>query len=393
MSTSLERAKRAVYATFIVNGFAYASWASRIPQIKERLALRPGTLGLVLLCGAVGSLASMPATALLVARLGEAKNVAIMAVIAGAGLLVMAVGYALGGPFVVAGGLLLVGFGNGSWDVSMNVEAAEVERRLARSVMSRFHAGFSVGTVGGAGLAALATALHVPVTAHLAAVGILVMAGMPFVVRGFLPSPPRGKTRDAKQSALGAWRDRRTVLIGVFVLCMAFTEGTGNDWLGLAAIEGYHQSTTVGALTLACFLAAMTTGRWFGPRFLDRHGRVAVLRGCGALAFVGLVLVVFGGAYPVMLLGVLCWGLGASLGFPTGVSAAADDPAAATARVSVATTIAYLAFLAGPPLVGFVGDHTGVLRSLCVAAALLVVAMLLTGVTAPRSSPAGGARG
>jgi predicted MFS family arabinose efflux permease len=164
---------------------------------------------------------------------------------------------------------------------------------------------------------------------------------------------------------------------------MAFTEGTGNDWLGVAMIDGYNTSNAVGVLTLAVFLAAMTLGRWFGPGVLDRHGRVLVLRSGAVTALAGLLLVVFGHAYPIALVGAVLWGLGTSLGFPTGISAAADDPRYAAARVSVAASIAYVAFLAGPPVIGFVGDHTGVLHGLTVAAGLLALAVLICGACAP----------
>ena len=87
------------------------------------------------------------------------------------------------------------------------------------------------------------------------------------------------------------------MLIGLFVLCMAFTEGTGNDWLGIATIDGYHTSQVLGAVTLDVFLAAMTLGRWFGPGLLDRFGRVPVLRVCAATALAGLLVVVFGHVY------------------------------------------------------------------------------------------------
>jgi predicted MFS family arabinose efflux permease len=185
------------------------------------------------------------------------------------------------------------------------------------------------------------------------------------------------------RAALAAWREPRTLLIGVFVLCMAFTEGTGNDWLGIATIDGYHTSPAIGTLTLDIFLAAMTLGRWFGPGLLDRHGRVLVLRTCAFMALVGLLLVVFGSAYAVEVVGAALWGLGASLGFPTGMSAAADDPQHAAARVSAAASIAYLAFLVGPPVIGFVANHLGVLHGLTVAAGLLAVAVLICGACAP----------
>jgi MFS family permease len=132
----------------------------------------------------------------------------------------------------------------------------------------------------------------------------------------------------------------------------------------------------------------MTTGRWFGPAFIDRYGRVRVLRVCAATALAGLLLIEAGQVLPVALAGAALLGLGTSLGFPTGISAAADDPRYAPGRVSTAASIGYLAFLAGPPAVGFLADHVGVLHGLSIAGALLIVAFLLSPVTAP-ISPSG----
>ena len=179
------------------------------------------------------------------------------------------------------------------------------------------------------------------------------------------------------------------MLIGLFVLCMAFTEGTSNDWLSLAIIGGYHTAAALGTLTFAVFLAAMTTGRWFGPAFIDRYGRVRVLRVCAATALAGLLLIEAGGVLAAALAGALLLGLGTSLGFPTGISAAADDPRYAAGRVSTAASIGYVAFLAGPPVIGFLADHVGVLHGLAVAGVLLAVAFILCPVTAPLSPPSG----
>jgi fucose permease len=338
---------------------------------------------MVLLCVAVGSLLAIPSSGIVVGRFGEARTVAVTALILAAGVALAGIGDAVG-VVPVAIGLFLLGLGNGAWDVAMNVQGAVVERRLGRSIMSRFHAGFSVGTVAGAGVGALMIVLGVPVTAHLVGVAILVAIVVPLsALKGFLPHVAEPEGHSSRRAVAAAWREPRTLLIGLFVLCMAFSEGTGNDWLGIAVIDGYHTSDTLGTVALAVFLAAMTTGRWFGPGVLDRHGRVPVLRTCAVIALVGLVLVVFGRAAPLALLGAALWGLGTSLGFPTGISAAADDPRRAAARVSVTASVAYVAFLAGPPLIGFVGNHVGVLHGLTVAAGLLAVAVLVCGACAP----------
>ena len=137
----------------------------------------------------------------------------------------------------------------------------------------------------------------------------------------------------------------------------------------------------------------MTTGRWFGPALLDRYGRVPVLRRLRrASAVVGLLLFVFAPRpSPSRWSARCCGALGASLGFPVGMSAAADDPRRAAARVSVVASIGYCAFLAGPPLIGFLGDHVGVLRSLTVAAGLMAVGLLVAGACRPL--PGSGADG
>jgi predicted MFS family arabinose efflux permease len=385
-------ATRAVYTAFIANGFIFASWAARIPQVRGGLGVTPGVLGLILLSIAVGSTIATPLSGLVITRLGDSRTVAVMSLTAAAGMATVAAGYRYGIP-PVAAGLFLFGFSSGTWDVAMNVQGAVVEQALGRAIMPRFHAGWSIGTVAGAGAGAAMVALSVPVGVHLIAVAVAVTVTVPIAARRFLPHAhapvPTGTGHPdetpARRSPLTAWTEPRTLLIGLFVLCMAFAEGTSNDWLSLAVIGGYHTAAALGTLTFAVFLAAMTAGRWFGPAFIDRYGRVRVLRAGTATALAGLLLIEAGGLLPVALAGAALMGLGTSLGFPVGISAAADDPRYAPGRVSTAASIGYLAFLAGPPAVGLLADHVGVLRGLSVAGALLAVAFLLCPVTAPIS--------
>jgi predicted MFS family arabinose efflux permease len=378
------RAMHAVYAVFILNGFAIASWATRIPQVRDGLELNPQRLGLVLLAIAIGSLMSMPLAGVVISHLGAARTLAAMSLILAAGLATTAIGARSGVAPVVAG-LFLLGFGSGTWDVAMNVEGAEVERRMGRSIMARFHAGFSVGTVAGALGGSAMIALHVSVTAHLLAVAAVIAGSVTPAVRGFLPVEPHPQ-HAGRRSPLRAWTEPRTLLLGLFVFCMAFTEGTGVDWLGVAVIDGYHAAPALGSLTFAVFLAAMTLARWFGPGALDRYGRVPLMRATCLCAVAGLVLVVFGGSLPVAMAGAALWGIGVALGFPVGMSAAADDPRHSAGRVSVVSSIGYLAFLAGPPLIGFLGHEVGTLRALTAAAGLLSLGLLISGVLRPPHS-------
>jgi MFS family permease len=382
----VKAATTATYAAFIGSGFAFASWASRIPQVRDSLGLDAGALGLVLLAIAAGSLLALPLSGPVVARIGSSRTVMAMAVLLGAGLTVAALG-SLAGVVPVVIGLFLLGFANGAWDVAMNVQGTVVERRLGRSIMSRFHAGFSLGTVAGALAGAAMVALHVPVAAHLTGVAGAVVLGVVWQARRFIPDHDESDrvagAETGKSSALAAWREPRILLIGVFVLAFAFAEGVGNDWISVAAIDGHHVSPAYGTLAFAAFLTAMTVGRWFGPGLLDRYGRTPVVRALALIGIGGVALFVFGPSPAYAYAGTLLWGLGASLGFPVGMSAGGDDPRKAAGRVSVIASIGYCAFLAGPPTIGFLGDHVTVLRALIVVAALLTTAALIAGTVRP----------
>ncbi|HEU4910048.1 MAG TPA: MFS transporter [Propionibacteriaceae bacterium] len=381
----------ATYAVFIASGIAFASWASRIPQVRDRLHLDPSELGLVLLAIAAGSVIALPLSGVIVGHFGSRWTVRTTGLLTAVAMAVVSLGYLVGVVPVVIG-LFLVGLGMGSWDVAMNVQGALAERRLGRAIMPRFHAGFSVGTVVGALIGAGMVALGVPVTAHLLAVALLVGLGIPLAVRGFLPDEVEQDTsgddaksdpRNSGRKALHAWREPRTLLIGLFVLAFAFAEGVGNDWISIALIDGYGTSATVGTLGFATFLAAMTVGRWFGPRSLDRYGRVIVIRVLTVMCLVGLLLFVFGSYVVIAFAGAVLWGVGLALGFPVGMSAGADEPAMAAPRVSVIASIGYCAFLAGPPLIGFLGDHFTVLRAVLAVAVLLAMAIMITGAIRP----------
>lgn len=385
------QAKVAVSLAFAMNGFAFASWAARTPALRDALQLSATQLGLLLLCVSGGAIAALPLSGPFVHRVGAARAVLAGCASVAAGLAGLAVGVAYDVVPLAGLGLALVGLGTATWDVAMNVEGAAVERRLGRPVMPRFHAAFSLGTVAGALVGAASAASGTPVSAQLLATPVLLLPVVARAVRAFL-APDTGPGAGEGASGTGlAWREPRTLVIGLCVLAFAFTEGVANDWLALAVVDGHGAGDTVGALAFGVFVGGMTVARLVGGSLLARWGRVPVLRGTAAAALVGLLLVVLGPALPWVLLGALVWGAGASLGFPVGMSAASDEPARAAARVSVVSSIGYTAFLAGPPLVGVLGDRVGVLRALLVVLAALLLGLATAGAAAPAPArqPAG----
>ncbi|WP_307034636.1 sugar MFS transporter [Arthrobacter sp. B3I4] len=413
-SLEVTRWRNAVVAAYAFSGIAFASWVSRLPAIRDGLDLTPGNVGLLLLCMTLGSFVSVSASGLIVLRFGSKQTIRIGSIMVGAGLVLAGFGTSvLVNPLAVAAGLVVVGLGTASWNTASNVEGAAVERAVRRHIMPRLHGAFSLGTVAGAGAGAWAAGASVPVFWHLSVVGLLV-AGSVATAAGWFraditeveeaaafrpdtadtfedpstgPLPVISQTTrnpaaplDNKRQIAQAWRDRRTLLLGVLVLGLALAEGAAGDWVALALADGHGQSDAAGAAGYGLFVTFMTVGRFAGTLVLDRYGRVPVMRWCAALAVAGLGLFVFAPVPWLAYVALAVWGLGASLGFPVGMSAAADDPVKAAARVSVVSTIGYGAFLCGPPLLGLLAEHVGILHSLLAVMVMLVVSFLLSPV-------------
>lgn len=380
--TRAVRARNALFAVFAANGFALASWMARVPDVKDLLQLTPGQLSVLLLSISVGALIGLPTAGRISSRIGAKNTVRLALAILVPGLLLAAIAVTYGGSMYLAiPGLFLLGLGNGIWDVAQNIEGTLVERGVNRAIMPWFHAAFSGGTVLGALVGALIVALRVPIFAHMAvvAVGVTVLtlaATGPFLSAAGTSSEPDGGDGASAVRGRSAWTEPRTLLIGLMVLAAAFTEGTANDWMAVAFVEGHGIDNALGVVALAVFLTFMTAGRIFGTVLLDRYGRVTVLRLMFVLAIVGCLLVVFAPTW-LAFVGAAVWGVGASLGFPVGMSAAGDDPARAPMRISVVSTIGYGAFLGGPVLLGFLGDHVGVLKALLVVGVVSLVALLV----------------
>ncbi|MDQ0736615.1 MFS transporter [Arthrobacter agilis] len=382
MKPAVRAAMIATYAIFGLNGLVFASWAARIPAASDTLGLGAGQIGTLLLVGAVGSMLSLPLAGVISARFGTGNTVRIGGTAAAVAATSVAVGLAIVSVPVVAVGLFLFGCGIALWDVGQNIEGADVERLVGRTIMPRFHAAFSGGAFVGALVGAGLSAMDVSLSAHLVAVAVLSLAVSLWTPRHFLPettaddAPTAPEHDGTRQRGLGAWGEARTLLIGLVVLGAALTEGAANDWVAKASVDGLGTTESTGAVMFAVFVAAMTTVRFLGGPLIDRFGRVRVLQASLGSSLVGLVIFVAAPNVPLAGVGAILWGAGAALGFPMGMSAAADDPTRAAARVSVVATIGYTAFLAGPPLIGFLGDVVGI-RNALLAVGVAVLASFL----------------
>ena len=378
------RRRNALFALFLLPGLGLASWVTRTPDMRDLLAVSTAEMGFVLFGLSVGSMVGILGSGALVARFGTRPIVLL-----GMGSLVVAlpvigVGGALGAPVLAALGLAIFGFGVGGGEVAMNIEGAEVERLLSRSVLPALHGCFSLGTVVGALIGMGLTAIAFPVQWHLGGMAVVALVVLLVAIRsvpaGFGKGAPRarGERRDPATRVV-LWRDKRLLAIGGIVLAMAFAEGAANDWLPLLMVDGHGFDPALGSAVFAIFAAAMTIGRFAGGAAIGRFGRAAVMRVSAIAGAIGLALVVFVDNPFVAAAAVLLWGLGASLGFPVAISAAGDSgPAAQSAqRVAQAAIVGYLAFLVGPPLLGLLGEELGLRLAMIVVLVLVAGAVLL----------------
>ena len=387
-SAAIRSARDGDLVVFAVAGVLLASWMSRVPDVKDMLDLSPGQLGGLLLALAIGAVIGLPMAGRIAHRIGGTLTVRLGAIATLLGFVMAAIAVEAHAPLpVVMVGLFISGLGNGVWDVAQNLEGTIIEQALGRSIMPWFHAAFSGGTVVAALVGALLVWLRVPIGIHLPVVALISAVAVYWGTTQFLPGADdvAHDEQQAERAGWSPWREPRTLLIGVMVLAAAFTEGTANDWLAVAFVDGHDLPNALGVLALAVFLSFMTAGRILGTKVLDRFGRVPVLWALFSAAIVGCALVVFGNPV-IAFIGAAVWGVGASLGFPVGMSAAADNPKRAALRLSVVSTVGYTAFLAGPPFIGFLGDHVGILRALLAVGAVSVLAIIVAPVARPISA-------
>lgn len=380
---------------FLVNGFVGATWAARLPAVQEDTGASLQAVGLIMFAAAVGSIFGLGIGPLLLNRFGARISLAVTFVLFLAGMLFAALSSTLAGSLpLIAIGLFIWGFHVGAADVVVNMEAATVEQRSGKTLMPLMHAFFSFGTVIGALTGSAAAVAHWTVSTNL---GVVIVLGA-LLLAWALPGIPlrhelshdgsnqRMSSAERMRHNLRAWGSLSVLLIGVGVLANGVAEGAANDWLAIGAVTGHGQSQATGAFLFAMFVSGMTLMRLVGGPLVDRWGRVVILR-CSALAaLLGVALFIWGSGFWVLVLATVLWGIGVALGFPLGMSAAADHPQGA-ARVSVVSTLGYGAFLIGPPGLGFLGQRFGILEALIVLLALLVVAILVAGASRERSGP------
>ncbi|WP_177228898.1 MULTISPECIES: MFS transporter [Amycolatopsis] len=376
----------AVFVVFGLNGAVYGSWAPRVPALAERLHAAPGSLGLALLGSSIGMVFAASMSGRLVERFGARA-----AIVASTLLSCVVLPFVGAADSVLALGFVMFGVGVsvGALDVSMNIGAVGVERRVGRAIMPVFHAGFSFGGLLASAAAGLAAAHHWSPLRHFLVAAVVVLVALLLVLRGLPKAAPR---TEHPHAATRVAPIRRPVLwlLAAIALCSALAEGASSDWSALLLVTVQHLDQAAAALAFAGFSLTMALTRLGGAWVQNRFGPTRTLAVGALLAGCGLVVAA---VVPVAWLAFAGFGLagaGLAASFPIALSLAGaagkrDDDSGGEREIAFVTTIAYSGFLAGPPVVGGLAQVT----SLSVS---FVVVGLLAALIAPAAVGAGRAR-
>ncbi|MGJ7508021.1 MFS transporter [Variovorax sp. GT1P44] len=358
------RMRWASRAQFFGSGFVFATWGVHIPTVKSHYGVNEAELGLAMLAAGVGALLGLTQASRWIGRRGVRATAgasgSVYALLL-AGLLVMPAYWALLGLLVVFGILTSV------FDVSINTEAAQLELRGGKPLMSGMHGMFSLGgmigaTTGGAAIAAGMAPQH-----HLLLVAIVMALSIGLSARWMLP-----KETTASSSDDGSFRLPRGALavLGLLAALGLIAEGAIYDWSVLYLHQELGSPQQQAALAYASFSAAMATARFGGDAMRARFAPAVLLRGSALLAAASMTLVLVTSAPWLALIGFAGVGVGFANVVPILFAASARVPGVEPARgIAAVSAAAYLGFMAGPPVIGFLAQLSSLTAALYVVVA------------------------
>jgi len=383
----MRAARVATFAFFGLNGFVIGMWVVHIPVVEQRAGVDHATFGLLLLLLGGGAFVGMQVAGPLTDRFGPHRVVPLSAVLCTTALILP--GLATNGVALGAA-LLALGLGNGCLDVSMNAHAVEVEHAYGRTIMSAFHAVWSVGGFAAALVGARTlTWGWAPVTTFAVATAITLViaaAATPALLRK-VPKPATDGPKQRRRTPSRIW----WLAVVAFLLMLA--EGVANDWsvLHLSTILDAPEATA--AFAYGCFAAAMTIGRLLTDPVAQRFGSVAIVRYGSAIAAVGILTASLTSSIPVALAGWTLFGIGLSGCVPQLFSAAGhSDRDNAGANVSRVAGLGYLGILAGPAIVGPMTHLMPLNHTFLLIVVFCVVAVATAGLLSP-ATPASASPG
>jgi MFS family permease len=378
----------AIFTSFLLQGIQYSTWISRTPEIQQALHLDTVAMGGFTLAMAMGSLVGMLLGGQIIHRIGARNTMLLSYALSSTmlGLFGVVVATGVVGPATLV--FVLLGVMSGSGGLAVNVEGANVDRASTRSLLPSLHGAFSVGTLAGGAAGTFAIILSITLQQQFIALGAVLFAAN-LVVWRLLPRDDVLTTQNiavvqaappSRAERALVWREPRTVQVALIVFGFNLAEGAASTWLPISMVDvGLSEAAAAGTYTV--FAAAMAVTRLSGGFVVDKLGRSRSLLVFAAICATGIMIVMATPLIAMPFLGAALWGVGNSLGFPLCVSAISDDPRLSSSRVSVLALSSNAAGLAGPPLIGGLGQLCGLL-----VAFVIPVGGLVGGMTVNRAT-------
>jgi len=372
---SKERTRLAVALFYFCQGLAFASWASRIPEIKSALHLSDAQLGTFLFALPLGQLLTMPLSGRLVTLYGSHAVLRIAAPLYGFVLTCLAlasVGWQLG--------LVLLAFGivGNLCNIAVNTQGVAAEELYGRSIMTSFHGAWSIAGFTGALVGLLMINLHVSTYAHFWIILAFVCMNTLINHRYLVSQVASGQ----RKTSFFMKPDPILVQLGFIGFCSMATEGAMFDWSGVYFKDIVHAPSSLVVVGYASFMIMMATGRFLGDWATRRMGRRTLLQVSGCLIFTGMGVSVCFPTVVTASLGFMLVGLGVACVVPSIYSVAGRNanvsPGLALAMVS---SVSYLGFLIGPPLIGYIAEISSLRYSYAVIGVFGLIVTALISLT------------
>ena len=376
LSFPTQRYYRIGVSTFyFIQGLSFATWASRIPDIKDVLHLSDGALGSILFALPLGQLAAMALSGFLVSRFGSRRILSIAACLYPAVLLLLG---SVTTAWQLGLALLFFGICGTLSNISFNTQGVGVERLYRRSIMASFHGVWSMAGFAGGVVSTYMVAKHIPPFTHFCIIYAIAFLLMLFARKFMLPRDAHSGRKEKKKVFVKP--DRYIVTLGIIAFACMICEGTMFDWSGIYFEKIVQAPKDMTRLGYVAFMFTMTAGRFTADYLVTRFGVHRILRMSGLFIITGMMFAILFPYVSTATLGFLIVGIGTSSVVPMAYSLAGRSkkmlPGVALASVS---SIGFLGFLIGPPIIGFISELSNLRVSFALIALLGLGTTIMSG--------------
>ncbi|GHV16827.1 MFS transporter [Bacteroidia bacterium] len=353
---SMGRVRLAIFSLYFCTGICFSSWASRIPDIKITLGLGDAAWGTILLMIPVGQICGMTISGLLISKAGSKRIFPIA--LTGYVLALLAIGIS-STEYALIMSLIVFGFFGNFCNISVNTQAVTLENAYNRPIMASFHGGWSLAGLTGAAVGLLMASLHIHPVYHFCIVGALVITTL-LVNKPYLQDDLK-KEKDPADIAAKKKNKPETFLflLGIVAFCGMAAEGAMSDWSGLFLIDVVGTEKHLAPIGLAAYMITMASGRFMIDKATQRWGRQRVVQAGGILIATGLFTAVAFPHFITTIIAFMIIGFGTAGIVPTIYSVAGQHTKIPTSiALTIVSSVSFLGFLMGPPLIGYIASAT-----------------------------------